>query len=203
MFPMRRLFISFLTLAFIVTSLTSCFDFQTEIRLKRNGSVTAQLRYTLTEEAAQFGRGFGADEPWMLPLTEKDFLQQSIQVPGTRVEKYRVIQGEDGSETIQIRLEADSIESLGQFLGMDMVYDAQEKTFELLLNDSEEGNPASVEEEWMETLVRDIQIGFRFRPPSAPVSVNGGTLDGPWAELNFTIGDLLDESVSESWVVSW
>ena len=203
MFPMRRSFFSFVALVLVVASLTSCFDVQTEIRMKRNGSVTAQLRYTLTAQAAQFGRGFGADEPWMLPLTEKDFLQQSTLVPGTRVDKYRVTQGEDGSETVQIRLEADSLESLGQYLGMDMAYDAQGKSFELFLKGSEEEIPTSMEEEWLETLMRDIQFGFRFRPPASPTSVNFGTLDKQWAELNFTIGDLLDETLPESWVVNW
>lgn len=113
----KKLVISLACISALI--LSSCLRLETIIRLKKNGTATARLIYTIAPEMADFGRGFGSDEPWPLPLTEKDFKQQALRVGGVDVVRYRTYKLADESERIDVKLAADSFESIASYLDLD------------------------------------------------------------------------------------
>ncbi len=100
--------------------LNSCLDLSTDFRLRKDGSVDVSLTYVLSPETADFGRGFGSDEPWPLPLTEKDFQQQSLRVQDVEVRKYSSKILSDGTEEIEVVLRAATLDALSSYLDLDM-----------------------------------------------------------------------------------
>jgi len=185
---------------------TSCLDIETDIRLKKDGSADAYLKYSFSPGSADFGRGFGADEPWPFPLTEKDFEQQALRIDGVEVRRYRIHNDSDGGEQINIRLKADSIESLSSYLGMDFeIRDSDNGSsmiFTLPFTDNyEKADPRFREN--LEKIIGDSTFRISFRPPSAPVESEPGFIDGRSAVLEVSLLHLLQRNKAETWVVSW
>jgi len=188
-----------------VLLIASCLRVDTDIRLKRNGRVSAILNYTLSADIADFGRGFGSEEPWFLPLSEKDFIQRSLRSPGVTVKKYKFSSNSDGSSFIHVKLQADSIMSLSAFLNLDMRIDEQvgNGTFTLRMPNvdirQEEGDLASL----MRKSVGDASFLFRFRPVVKPHSATSGIISGHEARLEIMMRDLLSGKTPPTWVVAW
>jgi len=186
--------------------ITSCLDVETDIRLKKDGTVDVSLTYSFSPESADFGRGFGADEPWPFPLTEKDFEQQALRVGGVEVRRYRVHHDSDGGEQIDVRLKADSIESLSSYLGMDFEIrnsgNGSTMLFTLPVAENYEGADPGFREN-LENVIGNSTFSISFRPPSAPVESEPGYIDGRSAVLELPLLDILQKKHAETWVVSW
>lgn len=186
--------------------LSSCLRLETVIRLKRNGVVTARLVYTIAPEMADFGRSFGSDEPWPLPLTEKDFEQQALRVDGVELTGYRTHKLADESERIIVRLAANSMESIAGYLVLDFAAEKQGKggalVFTLPIVDGYESADGE-RREILDKIAGDSVFRFVFEPPSKPVSVSSGGIDGRRAVLEVSLRELLYEEAPKTWEVRW
>ncbi len=203
----KRTKILLLSLIFIpVFFLYSCLDLETDIRLKKDGSADASLTYNFSSDSVDFGRAFGSDEPWPFPLTEKDFIQQSLRVPGVELKGYRVQKGSDGSEVINIRLKADSIESLSSYLGLSITVQFRDGGGTMLFSIPSVDNYHRADTQFrenIEKIIGDSTFILSFRPPVSPVESQPGRIDGKSAVLELSLIDLLRRETPETWMVSW
>jgi len=191
---------------FCVLLIVSCLQVDTDIRLKRNGRVDAMLNYHLSADIADFGRGFGFEEPWCLPLSEKDFIQQSLRISGVTIKKYKFRSNPDGSSLISVKLQADSIMSLSSFLNLDMKVDEQDGNSTFTLRMPIDGDIRRKEGDLalqMRESMGDASFLFRFRPAVRPHSTTAGIISGHEAQLEIMMGDLLNGKMPSAWVVSW
>jgi hypothetical protein len=186
--------------------LNSCLDLSTDIRFRKDGSVDASLTYVLSPETADFGRGFGSDEPWSLPLTEKDFQQQSLRVQEVDVRKYNSKILSDGTEEIEVVLRAESLEALSSYLDLDMELVGNADSGTLIFNIPVSKNYAEGDSEFrdiLETVAGESVFKFSFQPPSSPVNASHGVIEGNTAILEISLLDILHRRAPESWAVSW
>jgi len=187
--------------------MSSCLRLDTIIRLRRDGTVMARLIYTIAPEMVDFGRSFGSDEPWPLPLTEKDFEQQALRVGGVDVVRYRVRKLADGSERIDVKLVADSFGSIANYLALDFdIADSQDGGGSLIFTlPLVDGYEKADEErrEIFDTIAGESAFKFNFEPPSKPVSVFPGEIDGRRAVLEVSLRELLYNEAPRTWEVSW
>ena len=198
--------LSVAALVLSLASLSSCLDLVTEIRLAGNGTVRAELSYTLEEQAAAFGRGFGTDDPWPLPLTERDFEQRILMHDGVVLKKYGARVLSNGSEEINVRLEAESLEALCLYLDLPMVLreSGDSSTLEIRLpNDSSFAEAGAESREIVDSLIGDSGLTLIFRPPSRPIEIDGGEIDGRNALLKLTFRDLLYGDAPGRWTIRW
>ena len=189
-----------------VLSLSSCLDVETSIRLGRHGAAEARIEYRMTAETAGFGRGFGADEPWPFPLTEKDFVQQSLRFPDTEVKRYRKGSDSDGNEWVRVDLRSDSLESLAEYLGLDITVrtDAEGGRMELRLPAAPSWDAAGNDlAAALGPMAEETSFLFRFRPPAKPVDAGVGTVDGRSAVYEITLAELLGNGAPAAWTVAW
>ncbi len=189
-----------------VLGTTSCLDMETGITLKRSGKVETRITYRLSSEAAEFGRGFGADEPWPFPLTEKDFRFRSVSFPGTEVKHYRTGSESDGSEWIRVDLESKSIKDLASYMDFDLSLESDGKTGRMEFNLPSPVSLGESDEILTESLIRsagETRFIFSFRPPSKPADCGIGRLDGRDAVLEITLSDLLSSEDRTRWTVLW
>jgi len=186
--------------------LISCLDINTEIILKNEGSSRVSLSYVFESDFADFGRGFGADEPWPFPLTEKDFIQQSLRFPGVELKRYRVHIESDGRERIDVKLDADTLENLSLYLGINMEMQTSNDggTFVMAIPSAEDYADSDLQfRESLEKIIGDSSFTISIRPPSAPSRSNPGKIDGKSAVLELSLIDLLNNTTPENWVVNW
>jgi len=200
----KKLVISLACISALI--LSSCLRLETIIRLKKNGTATARLIYTIAPEMADFGRGFGSDEPWPLPLTEKDFKQQALRVGGVDVVRYKTYKLADESERIDVKLAADSFESIASYLGLDFEIEREEGGGSLifilpLVDNYEEADEGR--REILDAIVEESVFKFAFEPPSKPISVLPGGIDGRVAILEVSLRELLYNEAPKTWKVSW
>lgn len=197
---------SILAITVTVIFLNSCLSLDTDVRLRKDGSVDALLTYRIAPEAADFGRGFGADEAWPLPLSEKDFKQQSMRIPEVELIKYRVRISSDGIEQIEVKLKAESMDALARYLDIDMTVSKTGDSGTLVMKIPVADEYANVEDE-LRGVLDDVAgtsvFSFSFRPPSSPVTLNTGLIENRKATIEFSLTDLLYGNVPDSWEVSW
>lgn len=198
----------FSVLAIIVTvlSLNSCLSLDTEIKLRKDGTVDAILTYVISPDAADFGRGFGSDEPWPLPLTEKDFQQQSLKNPDVELRRYRNRISSEGIESIEVKLKAESIEALVRYLGIDLEITQANNSGTLVLKIPVTDEYENADEDTrriLDEVAGSSVFSFSFQPPSSPSSVNIGLIDRRKAIVEFSLIDLLNGNGPDSWEVSW
>lgn len=199
---------SFSVLAIIVTvlSLNSCLSLDTEIKLRKDGTVDALLTYVISPDTADFGRGFGSDEPWPLPLTEKDFQQQSLKNPDVELRRYRNRISSDGIESIEVNLKAESMEALARYLDIDLEITQTNNSGTLIFKipvADEYGNADVETRRVLDEVAGSSVFSFSFQPPSSPSSVNIGFIDRRKAIVEFSLIDLLNGNGPNSWEVSW
>ncbi|OQX28921.1 MAG: hypothetical protein B0D92_06445 [Spirochaeta sp. LUC14_002_19_P3] len=179
----------------------SCLDVKAELSIKRNGRVDIALEYLLTKEFAEFGRGFGADDPWPLPITEKDFILQTIRHEGVKLKRYRLRQSADGEERVLVQLEAESVEAMRDFLGWDIVTEGDSKSglLRIILP------PVRSEAAELLNLLPELkQSEFELRVKlSGMKTVTGGEMEGSAAVFRTSPGELLTLNQSPYWEVSW
>jgi len=200
----KKLFTSLTCISALI--LSSCLSLETIIRLKKNGTVTARLIYTIAPEMVDFGRSFGSDEPWTLPLTEKDFKQQALRIDGVDVVGYRAHKLADESERIDVKLAADSFESIANYLDLDLGIKREEEGGSLIFVLPSVDNYEETEEEWLEifdTIAEGSVFKFAFEPPSKPISVLPGKIDGRTAILEISLRELLYNEAPKTWEVRW
>jgi len=184
--------------------LTSCLDVRTEFRIRRNGVVRADIAYRLSSTAASFGRGFGTDEPWPLPLTEKDFRQRTLTRPGVRIDRYQVRTAKDGIETIQVRLSAGTMDAMAAYLDLHITLDDASSRFVLELPaGSAYTETDELTRDRLGRIIGDSALLFSVRPPGRPISVNAGRIEGRLAVLEISLKDVLEGRSPESWTVEW
>lgn len=186
----------------------SCLDVRTEIKMSKQGKVDTVLVYEMDRQAAGFGRGFGADEPWPFPLTERHFRTRAVQVPGTVVKSYRTKTGKDSKETVRVKLRSESLEDLGRYLGIDFQLSQEGRRgrfiMTLPLPAAYEGyEPGTETRETLEGLLGSSSLTFRFAPPFSPKQVNDGFIDRRFAEVSFPLKNFLDGGRSIEWIVDW
>jgi hypothetical protein len=186
--------------------MVSCLKIDTDIQLKRNGSAEAVLEYDFQSDAAAFGRGFGADEPWPLPLTEKDFIQRTLSVPGVELKKYRVKSREGAGDLISVYLEAESLEALSAYLDLDISWEVRDGGGIMTLVLPSPGTGAALDavmDELLAGAAGDTSFRFSFRPPKKPTSVSPGGVSGRTAVFEISLRSLLTPGNPESWTVAW
>jgi len=186
--------------------LSSCLELETIIRLKKNDTVTTRLVYTIAPELADFGRGFGSDEPWPLPLTKKDFDQQALRVEGVEIVRYRAHKLADESERIDVKLAAKSLDNIANYLALDFDIEREGEggsfVFTLpLVNGYEKTDEER--REIIDAITEDFVFRFSFEPPSKPVSVFPGEIEGKTATLEVSLQELLYNKAPEVWKVNW
>lgn len=195
-----------LILLFTVIIFTSCLDIETNIRLKKDGSADASIIYLFNSDSADFGRAFGSDEPWPFPLTEKDFVQQSLRFPGVELRRYRVQKAPDGSEEILVRLKADSLESLSSYLGLSIAVQYSDDGGSILLSIPSADNYNQADSQFrnnIESIIGNSTFRFSFQPPVSPEESHPGSINGKTAVLEISLIDLLRNEAPDSWSVSW
>ncbi|VDB01014.1 hypothetical protein S1OALGB6SA_2108 [Olavius algarvensis spirochete endosymbiont] len=186
--------------------LTSCLRLETIIRLKKNGAVTTRLVYVIAPEMVDFGRSFGSDEPWPLPLTEKDFKQQALRVGGVVVVRYRTHKLADGSERIDVKIVADSFEDISNYLALDFDIERQGERGSLIftLPDVDDYEKADTERrEILDAFAEKSTFRFSFKPPAKPISVLPGEIDGRTASFEISLWELLYNKAPKTWEVHW
>ncbi|MDF1567970.1 MAG: hypothetical protein P1P77_08120 [Spirochaetaceae bacterium] len=186
--------------------MSSCLDLQTNIRLTGDGEVSAKITYIFNEDSAGFGRGFGSDEPWPLPLTEKDFRQRQLRYPGVDLKTYRAKTRRDGGEEIEVRLKSESLEALAAYLDMDFHLEGSVKdgSFVLKIPDiTSYTETTDVTREVFEKLTRGMVFRFRFRPPGRPTESQNGSIEGRYASFDITMAEILSGETPSQWLVSW
>lgn len=199
-------FKSILICLFTIAGLSSCLELETGIRLKKSGEVETRLTYRLAADTAGFGREFGADEPWPFPLTEKDFRQRSISVPGTEVKRYRTGTESDGSEWIVIDLKSDTMDDFAAYMGLDLSMESEGKDGRMVLTFPETTFWTEFDERFSENLIplaEKTNFIFTFRPPSKPTDSGIGYLDDRSAVLEITLSELLSSEEITKWTVLW
>ena len=189
-----------------VLLLSSCLHVDTDIKLKKDGSAEASISYTFSPDSVDFGRGFGADEPWPFPLTEKDFTQQSLRISGVKLKSYRVHTESDGSERIDVKLKAESLSCLSEYLGMDLTVTERDGDGTMVFTlpstySISAADPQSLEE--IENIIGDSSFRLSFKPPSSPEVSEPGRIERNTAVLELTLSDILQGKSPDSWVVSW
>jgi hypothetical protein len=186
--------------------MTSCLDLQTNIRLTGDGEVSAKITYIFNEDSAGFGRGFGSDEPWPLPLTEKDFRQRQLRYPGVDIQSYKANTRRDGGEEIEVRLKSESLDALAAYLDMDFYLEGTAKSgsFVLRIPDmTTYAETTDVTREVFEKLTRGMVFHFRFRPPGRPTESRNGSIEGRYASFDITMTEILSGETPSRWSVSW
>ena len=186
--------------------MTSCLDLQTNIRLTGDGEVTAKITYVFNEDSAGFGRGFGSDEPWPLPLTEKDFRQRQLRHPGVDIKSYKANTRRDGGEEIEVRLKSESLDDLAAYLDMDFSLEGTPKNGSFVLRIPEMTAYAETTDatrEAFEKLTRGMAFHFRFRPPGRPTESRNGSIEGRYASFDITMTEILSGETPSHWSVSW
>jgi hypothetical protein len=193
-------------LILILSLLSSCLRVETGINLKKDGSVSVTLEYTLSGEIADFGRGFGSDEPWFLPLTEKDFIQQTLRHPGVKLKSYKDSTSSAGDETIKVELESGSMEELAAFLDLDMTVEERDGggTFTLTIPSFP---PAPEGSEGIDGLVEkaaeNSSFLFSFDPPKSIRTSTPGTIKKGEAVFEILLIDVLSVKTPAVWTVTW
>ena len=192
---------------FIATLMfSSCLELETNLRLAKDGGVSADITYIFSENPAAFGRGFGSDEPWPLPLTEKDFRQQQLRHPGVELKSYRRRTRRDGSEEIEIRLKSNDLETLASYLAMDIRLEGTVKNGVFIMEIPDMSSIADntdAAREALEHVTDGMVFRFRFRPPSRPTESRNGIIDGRYASVDISMQDLLAGEAPAVWSVSW
>jgi hypothetical protein len=184
-------------------------DIDTFLSINKNGETNAVLTYVSNPGFSDFGRGFGADEPWPFPVTETDFQSRSVLFPSTEVTGYKIKRKKDGSEIITVKLKSDSAESLSEYLGMKISLKNPDKkgsgSFLLELpapystlmdTDNDDLNKLS-------DMAGDSFISFSIRVPYGIREVSNGSYKGKTASVSFYLSEYLENKKSFNWKVNW
>jgi len=186
---------------------SSCVDIDTFFSINKNGKTNVILTYVFSSGFSAFGRGFGADEPWPFPVTETDFQSRSVLFPSTEVTSYKVKTKKDGKDIITVKLKSDSVESLSEYLGLDIsVTDPDKKgsgSFQLELPSpySSLQNNESLND--LLNMAGDSFISFRIKVPYGIRKVSNGSYKGKTASFSFYLSEYLGNKNSYNWTVNW
>lgn len=193
-----------LSLFLFLAIYSSCLDVHTEFTIRKNGKVDIDLEYRFDQKSADFGRGFGSDEPWPLPLTEKDFILQTIRHGEVVLKRYRTRHLSDGNELILVRLQAESIEAAMEFFGWEVNSSTNDEdhTMNILLPSV---NPVvkTATREMLRSMLTDHDFLLRMKPPSKPTKVVGGKIENASGVFNITLEELVFSGEPRTWSVSW
>lgn len=187
-----------------IMALTSCLDMEAELLMKKSGEVDVRLEYLFDSDGARFGRGFGADEPWPLPLTEKDFRLQTLRHEGVHLKRYRSRRLSDGSESITVRLQARSIQAVMDFFDWEIKTDgnAASGSLEIVLPAV---NPQLKDEtrEILESVIDGSDFVLRVKTPRKPKTVEGGEKEKASGIFRLSLGDLVFSPEPVTWAITW
>lgn len=189
-----------LTLSFF----SSCLDINANILIRRNGTVDLELEYIMEAQGAEFGRGFGADDPWPLPLTEKDFRLATLRHPGISLQDYQSKSISEDRERIRVKLRAESFQTLSEYLGWDMIFENRESSQVLEIRVAAI-NPQVRHDtrDMLKSLIGDSRFSIRIKGFGKPESVNGGQIEGSTALFSNTLSSLVFLTEPLLWSVSW
>ncbi len=195
---------SFTTNVLALFILSSCLSIEADINIRKNGKVEMNLEYQFDRKWADFGRGFGADEPWLLPLTEKDFMLQTVRNGDVRLKRYQSRRLSDGGEKILVELEAQSVKAAMDFLGWEMTKTVKNDSQTLALTLP----PVALEAKesaiaFYKLALTDSVFNLRIKPPSSPNEVSGGRIEGSSGVFSISMEDLVFSNESQIWTVSW
>ena len=184
----------------------SCLDIAADIEIRPSGAVITAMEYTLPKEIAHFGRGFGADEPWPLPLTEKEFRRVVLRRGGVTLKRWRVKNQKNQGDTVRVMLHADNFESMAGFFGWnaELLPDKNggelKFTFPPLENT---GDLPPEQREYLESLFGGSRFELRIKTPRKPKAVQGGSGDGRGAVFSLNLSELLSAESPLLWSVRW
>ena len=188
--------------------LGSCLDIRTDLELNRRGDMTATITYILDERIADYGRGFGSDDPWPFPLTERDFHLKARMNEGVELRRYRSTVEKDGSERVTAVIRADSVPAMAAFLGLELELEAAagedsgSLAIRLPAGDTYAGRSAETREA-IDGLIGDALIRFSIRPPSRPVEAVHGMVNGRTADFEVLFLDILYGRAPDVLKVIW
>ncbi len=187
-----------------MTTFVSCLDMETEMNMRKSGEVDVILKYFLDSDIAEFGRGFGADDPWPLLLTEKDFMLQTIRNEGVKLVRYRFRRISDGRDRITVKLHAVSVESLMSFLDWDVKIEGNTDSgsLEIVLPDYSRGLNEETRKILVD-LIGESNFVLRIKPPGKPVKIVGGDIQGTTGVFIQSLTDLVFSDELNSWQIAW
>jgi hypothetical protein len=193
-------------LIIIVITFISCLRVDAGINLRKNGSVSVALEYTLSANISDFGRSFGSDEPWFLPLTEKDFVQQTLRHPGVKLKSYKNSISTTGDETIKVELDSGSMEELAAFLDLEMTVEEGDGGGSFTLRFPSfppvpEGNDEI--DLLLEKAAENSFFTFSFNPPMKIKTSSPGIIEDGNAVIEVSLKDIFSEDAPAVWMVSW
>ena len=200
----RRASVSAAAAAMLLT--VSCLDIAAELEIRSSGAVITDMEYTLPKDIAHFGRGFGADEPWPLPLTEKEFRRIALRRGGVTLKRWRVKNQKNQGDTVRVTLHADNFESMAGFFGWNAELLPDKNGGELKFTFPPLENTADLPPEqraYLESLFGEGRFELRIKTPRKPKAVQGGSRDGRRAVFSLSLAEFLKAESPLLWSVRW
>lgn len=186
--------------------ITSCLDITADVEIRPSGGVFTTVQYTLPGKIAEFGRGFGADEPWPLPLTEKEFRRLALRREGVELRGYRVKTRGDEGDVVRVTLHAEDFEAMAGFFGWNGNLLSDENGGELKFAFPPPENLAVLKAEdrdVLESLFAEGRFELRVKTPGKPRTVQGGSRKGRRAVFTLNFSDVLTAESPSAWSVRW
>lgn len=201
----QKLRIALSFILFLPFLLSSCFSIHVDMTMRRSGRIDLELEYIIDESTAQYGRGFGADEPWLLPLTEKDFRLQAMRSNGMEIKKYKHRQLPDGRDQIRVNLRADSMDAIAEYFNWDIRQEktGREETLILILPALKANQLKESTGKILKNLLSDGKFVLRIKPPGKPNNVSGGEIDGTYALYSIMLEQIAWTEKPIIWSLSW
>ncbi|MCK5735577.1 MAG: hypothetical protein KAH21_03820, partial [Spirochaetaceae bacterium] len=109
-------------------------------------------------------------------------------------------------DLIEVKLRADSLESLSSYLGLDMILEGDNETGSMYFTIPSTDYYTSADSQFRETIdqiIGNSRFRISFKPPSVPINTNPGFIDGKTAVLDLSLGDILHGETVDTWVVNW
>ena len=193
-------------LVLIPALITSCLDITADVEIRPSGGVFTTVQYTLPGKIAEFGRGFGADEPWPLPLTEKEFRRLALRREGVELRRYRVKTRGDQGDVVRVTLHAEDFAAMAGFFGWNgkLLSDENGGELKFVFPPPEDLAGLGTEDrEVLESLLAEGRFELRVKPPGKPKTVQGGSREGRRAVFTLNFSDVLTAESSPAWSVRW
>ena len=205
MHTQNNIMVLFSCLILLTVLSSACTDTRIEMAIRRNGSLDMDMHFTMEQTASQFGRGFGSDEPWPIPLTEKDFRLQAQRTGGVVVKKYSRSTTAEGTDGIHVKLRAESVAAAANYLDWNMVLEenAGSTALSIIIPATADGPQNEESREELEKLLEGGDFHLQIAVPKQPYRVIGGTVDGRKVVFSTTLNALAFSDEPVTWSLTW
>jgi hypothetical protein len=189
--------------------LSSCIDLETKIDLSSEGSGTIELVYTVASALVQMGSSGTQAVSLPLPITEEDFRQSVLRIPGLTLLSYNR-KDEPEKSVITARLRFSSIEAVNLLFGgltpvLIHTTEGQEQVLELLVAPGTPGGLDPKTKELVQAFFSTYSLRFQVKVPSSVkrTSLSEATVEGNTARFTIPILQALDRDTALKWRIVW